>query len=83
QDGDTYFTANDKETFAITLIAEGSNVPKSVSWKGNLPKKGSVLKLVSSGKNLKYTIKGDVVTVSIPSEIGKDAKAALAFSFKK
>ncbi|WP_035899789.1 alpha-L-fucosidase [Leeuwenhoekiella sp. MAR_2009_132] len=83
QDGDTYFTANDKETFAITLIPEGRDAPKSVSWKGNLPKKGSVLKLVSSGKSLKYTVKDDKVTVAIPSEIRRAGTAALAFSFKK
>ena len=83
QDGQTFFTSNDKQIFAISLLKEGADVPKTISWKGNLPENRSSLKLLGNGKNLKYSIKGDVVTVTIPSEVRKQAKAALAFSFKK
>lgn len=78
----TYFTANDKKTFAITLLEEGVATPKSISWEGNLPKKGSTLKEVSSGKSLKYSIRGNTVTVSIPVAVRKEVKAALVFSYK-
>ena len=76
------FTANDKNTFAITLLTEGEAVPNTVSWEGNLPKKGSSLKLVSTGKKLNYTIKDNVVTVKLPASVRDAAKAALAFSYK-
>jgi len=78
----TYFTANNKNTFAITLLTEGEAVPNTVSWEGNLPKKGSSLKLVSTGKKLNYTIKDNVVTVKLPASVRNAAKAALAFSYK-
>ena len=78
----TYFTANDNKTFAITLLEEGVDTPKTISWEGNLPKKGSRLKEVSSGKTLKYSISGNTVTITIPAAIRKEAKAALAFSYK-
>lgn len=82
QDNNTWFTANDKETFAISLLEDGKDVPKSISWSGNLPKKGSTLRLVSTGQKLSYTLNGTTVSVQIPSEVRKSAKAALAFSFK-
>jgi len=82
QDNNTWFTANDKETFAISLLEDGKDVPKSISWTGNLPKKGSTLRLVSTGQKLSYTLNGNTVSVQIPSEVRKSAKAALAFSFK-
>ena len=79
---ETYFTANDSKTFAITLLAEGAETPKQISWEGNLPQKGSALRLVSNGEKLKYSIKGNTVTVDIPAAVRKAAKAAIAVMYK-
>ncbi|MEJ7683227.1 MAG: hypothetical protein WKG06_36295 [Segetibacter sp.] len=40
-DGNTYFTKNNKEgkRYALVCLKEGEEVPASVTWKTNLPKK--------------------------------------------
>ncbi|UII20872.1 alpha-L-fucosidase [Fulvivirga ligni] len=83
-DGNVFFTKGQAgETFAIAIITEGEDTPATISWKGNLPKKGSSVKLLSSGKKVKWTEKNGEVTVTIPkSFISKNAKyPALAFEY--
>lgn len=79
-DGNTFFTAGkDGKLYAIVNIAEGEKVPSKVTWTGNTPKKGSSMKLLSSGKSVKWSQDGDQITVSIPSY--KTSPAAIAFEF--
>ncbi len=85
QDGDTYFTQNKekKKTYAIVCLQENEATPATITWKGNLPKKGSRVKLLQTGKNVKWELNGDEVKVTVPPSIkGKKDVAALAFSFK-
>ena len=66
-DGKVWFTAdkNGKTIYAIYAIADDEATPKTVTWTVNKPK-GSV-KLLQSGKSVKYTVKGDQITVNVPA----------------
>ncbi|MGC3946602.1 MAG: alpha-L-fucosidase [Chryseolinea sp.] len=75
----TWFTGNKDGTVnAIVLLAENSEEPSTVQWRGNLPH--GRMTLVSTGKSVRYRITGDVVTVTLPSK-STDNSAALAFKY--
>ena len=81
-DQNTYFTGNrDGSINAIALLKSNEQLPKEITWKGNVPK-GKVT-LVSTGKTVRYKVNGDLVTVSLrPSDIKELNHSALAFTFK-
>ncbi|MGS2737648.1 alpha-L-fucosidase [Sinomicrobium sp. M5D2P17] len=85
-DGNTYFTQNlkKKKTYAIVCLPEGKTVPETVIWKGNLPKKGSSIKLLQTGKNVKWEKEGNRVRVFLPASLqqSKDVPA-IAFSYTR
>jgi Alpha-L-fucosidase len=84
RDGNTFFTQSKdgKIQYALVCLPEGSSIPENVEWKGNLPKKGAKMTLLSSGTKVKWTIVGDKVKVTLPASFAKKgAYPALAFSF--
>jgi alpha-L-fucosidase len=84
QDGSTYFTQGKTGTrYAIACLPENQPAPVTLTWAGNLPKKGSKLTLLQTGKTVKWTRTGDKVQVTLPADLGKQAGAypALAFAF--
>ncbi|MGV3765649.1 MAG: alpha-L-fucosidase [Chitinophagaceae bacterium] len=83
QDGNTWFTRGKKDDklFAIVCIKEGETIPATLQWKGNLPAKGSPLKLLQTGKHLKWKIQGENVVVTIPKELVGKTAPALAFEY--
>jgi alpha-L-fucosidase len=82
KDANTFFTrGKDKELFAVVLLEEDTTVPSEVSWKYNLPAKGTAVKLLMNGKIVKWKRSGDTVKVFLPSEIRGSRYPALAFSF--
>ena len=85
EDGDTYFTASKdaKKTYAIACIKEGTDIPSTIKWKGNMPAKGSKMTLLSANKAVKWKVVNDEVVVSIPSSFrSKNAgHPALSFEF--
>ena len=70
-DGNVWFTANKdgKHLYAIYLPTEGEPMPATVSWQGNTPRKGSQVKMVSTGKKLRWTDNGGKVTVTLPKNV--------------
>jgi alpha-L-fucosidase len=84
-DGNTWFTSSKdgKKLYALVTVPENSAVPATVSWTGNVPKKGSKMKLVSTGATVKWKAEGDLVTVTIPGAIQKQSTPALALAFDK
>ncbi|MDP4209046.1 MAG: alpha-L-fucosidase [Bacteroidota bacterium] len=85
RDGETFFTqSKDGQTrYALVRLPEQTAIPKEIEWKGNLPKKGSTMKLLSTGTSIKWRIEGDKVKVSLPASfIKKGTCPALAFSFQ-
>lgn len=85
QDGNTYFTkSKGDETYALVCLAEEKPLPQQVEWNGNLPAKGTKVKLLSNGATVKWKREGDKVVVTIPSSFLKEHKSypALAFAYR-
>lgn len=82
-DGNTWFTQDKNGTikYAIACVPEGENFPKEISWKNNIPKKGTKMKLLQTGETVKWRIEGDEVKVHLPASVLKSQLPALAFSF--
>ena len=78
-DGQTWFTqSKDGQTrYAIYLVNTGK--PGKVSWKGNLPKAGTAVRLVNGQKNVKWKVKSGSVEIDLPKST---EDIALAFEFK-
>lgn len=83
QDGNTFFTrGKDGALYAIVLLEENKPIPAEVSWKYNLPAKGSSVTLLLNGKKVRWKKDGDGVRIALPSDVRKlGAYPALAFSF--
>lgn len=77
-DGKVWFTAdkNGKTLYAIYALKDGEKTPKTITWTENKPK-GKLI-LLQNGKSVKYTVKGNQVTVTLPSGLKNEP---LAFKF--
>lgn len=77
-DGKVWFTAdkNGKTLYAIYALEDGEKTPKTITWTENKPK-GKLI-LLQNGKSVKYTVKGNQVTVNLPSGLKNEP---LAFKF--
>jgi alpha-L-fucosidase len=83
KDGNTFFTrAKDGKYYAIVLLDENQPIPQELSWKYNLPAKGSKVKLLMNGESVKWKREGDAIKVSVPRILQNQKSApAIAFSF--
>lgn len=85
-EGNTWFTQNNKTgvQYALVCLKENEPIPATLSWKINIPKKGSTLKLLQTGEKIKWSVSGDEIKVSLPKSILKAGNhlPALAFSFQ-
>lgn len=81
QDENTFFTTKDKQTFALHLISEEDNIPAEISWKGNIPKKGDKIRLLETGKEVKWSIKDQTVFIKVPSDLIAKKRPALVFAY--
>ena len=77
-DGKVWFTADKygKTLYAIYALEDGEKTPKTITWTENKPK-GKLI-LLQNGKSVKYTVKGNQVTVTLPSGLKNEP---LAFKF--
>ncbi len=77
-DGKVWFTAdkNGKTLYAIYALEDGEKTPKTITWTENKPK-GKLI-LLQNDKSVKYTVKGNQVTVTLPSGLKNEP---LAFKF--
>ena len=84
-DGNVWFTRNKKgdTLFALACFVDSAALPSSISWTGNLPKKGSVMKLVAGGEKLNWKKEGNKITVLVPARLRAanrfDPALAIAF----
>lgn len=74
-DGKVWFTAdkNGKTLYAIYALEDGEKTPKTITWTENKPK-GKLI-LLQNGKSVKYTVKGNQVTVTLPSGLKNEPLA--------
>ncbi len=86
QDGNTFFTQskNGHVRYALVCLAENEVIPNEITWKQNLPKKGSVIRWLQTGEKVKWKLEGDAVRVYLPTTFIKanNQLPALAFSFE-
>ncbi len=84
-DGNIYFTQSKDSTtlYALARLPDGQPVPAQLEWSGNLPRKGSKIKLLQTGANVKWVLDGEKVKVFVPASLLKTKSnlPALAFSF--
>lgn len=83
-DGSTYFTEGKKGTrYAIACLPENQPAPATLQWTGNLPRKGSKLKLLQTGKAVPWTRQGNQVKLTLPADLNQQAGTypALVFAF--
>ena len=75
QEGNLWFTkAKDgSRCYAIYRLEDGESLPREISWTVNLPKKS--VRLVSTGKRLKYKLEGDAVRVVLPKGLPQESFA--------
>lgn len=66
---------------AIYCIDKKKGIPASVSWNGNAPKRGAKMKLLETGKYVKWKKEGDKIVVQVPENMNVDAMA-LAFQYQ-
>ncbi|TGE04796.1 alpha-L-fucosidase [Hymenobacter fodinae] len=84
QDGSTYFTQGPTGTrYAIACLPENKPTPTTITWTGNIPRKGSKITLLQTGKKVAWTRQGNRVQISLPPALAQQAGAypALAFAF--
>lgn len=79
-DGNVWFTADKdgKTLYAIYTLADGEKLPAVIEWTGNVPT--GKMKLLSTGKSVKYSCKGDKVSVTLPKGV---AATSVALQFTK
>lgn len=86
RDGETFFTkAKGDLSYALVRLPEDKPIPAVVTWSGHSPKKGSTIKLLSTGESVKWKANNNVVTLFLPRSFtkSKESYAALAFSFRE
>lgn len=79
-DGNVWFTASKdgKTLYAVYALPEGENLPREISWTGNVPK-GKVT-VLNNGKKVKASVgKDGTVTVYLPRGLAEEP-VALKFS---
>ena len=79
--GNTWFTANKngRTLYAIYAVPDSEQVPHTISWEGNVPT-GKVI-LIDGNRQLKTTVKGNHVTVTLPQRM-PNKPVALKFDVK-
>ncbi|MGX5689127.1 alpha-L-fucosidase [Arcticibacter tournemirensis] len=82
KDENTWFTQSKdgKTRFAMVCLKEGVTLPKEISWRGNIPRKGSQMFFIETGSKVKWSTDGNSVKVILPKSV--KATPALAFSFE-
>jgi alpha-L-fucosidase len=77
-DGQNWFTqSKDGQTiYGISLL--GNTPVKEISWQGSMPKKGSLITILSTNQKVKWKSKDGKVYFDFPKT---DEKIALTFSF--
>jgi alpha-L-fucosidase len=86
QDGETFFTKSKdgKKTFALVPIKEGTSAPTVVEWKGEATPNAKRIKLLATGKPVKWKKQNDKINVTLPADFTSHHTGypALAFSIE-
>lgn len=67
--------------YALVCLPETGATPAEITWTTNLPQRGSAVKLLTTGENVKWVRDGNKVKVTLPTALKGKKLPALAFSF--
>ncbi|WP_051084352.1 alpha-L-fucosidase [Segetibacter koreensis] len=85
KDGNTWFTKSKEANvkYALFCIEENSALPSTIKWKNNIPKKGTKMRLLQTGENVKWVQQADSVEIFLPKSFIKKNTyyPAIAFQF--
>ncbi|WP_316822524.1 alpha-L-fucosidase [Pedobacter gandavensis] len=78
----TWFTQSKdgKQRYAIYCKKTGDELPGTISWTGNAPKKGTPVRMLSNGKRLKWKLINGTTTIMLPRGLSNH-EPALSFEF--
>jgi alpha-L-fucosidase len=81
KEGEIFFTRNEEERkfFAIIRLEENQKIPEQVEWTGNIPPKGSSLKILGTSSKLKWSTDGKKVIVKLPASFVTNEESLKAF----
>lgn len=81
--GNTWFTANKdgKTLYAIYSLPENEQLPATIEWESNTPKKGAKMTLLQNNKRLKWKTVGGRTIVTLPKNL-KQEPLVLSFNVK-
>lgn len=81
-DGNTWFTQSKdgKTIYAINCLKADQPMPKTITFKGNEPAKGSKVIFLQTGKSVNWKKTNNGIEISLPKGLPKD-QGALAFAF--
>jgi alpha-L-fucosidase len=81
KDDEIFFTRSKEEGefFAIIRLEENQKIPRWVEWTGNLPPKGSSLRLLGTSSKLKWNTDGKKVTIKLPASFITNGDSMKAF----
>ncbi|TDN95031.1 alpha-L-fucosidase [Salegentibacter sp. 24] len=83
QDGNIYFTENEKKLYAIAIFEKGKELPESISWSKNLPSENAKITLLQTGEMIDFKLKEDKLEIMLPKEIRlSENTPAIAFSIE-
>jgi alpha-L-fucosidase len=87
QNDKTFFTRSKdgRKTYALVLMKDGEKRPDVIEWKREVAKNISKIRLISTGKAVKWKVEGDKIKVFVPVDLNssKQQHAALAFSLEQ
>ena len=74
-DGNVWFTSSKDHatTYAIYALPEKEQLPQTIEWTGNVPRKS--VRLLSNGKSLKFSKKDGRVSVTLPAGLKQESLA--------
>lgn len=80
--GNTFFTqGKGGELYALACLDQEGTPPRTIEWDGNVPAKGSQMKMVGTNTRVKWKVANDHVTVFLPKALARSITPALAFVY--
>lgn len=72
------------DMFAIACLPSGADLPASIEWTKNLPRKKGTVTLLETGEKLRWTIENGKVKIAVPGSTRKKlhGSPAVVISFK-
>jgi alpha-L-fucosidase len=83
QSGRIFFTQTKSgQLNAIYCQPEGEQVSATITWSGNLPRKGSTVRLLQSNEKVKWKVSDRTVVVQVPTSMQRKFTPALVFTYQ-